>query len=124
MPYPTLGAPAKSFTPSKPGDGLRAFAVEATQPPVSDTLHAVHGVLINVKPVRLDGASLTARQVHAFCDHLEVLLWSRVFDPQTFTLLADRQSIVTVGLSFLTSKVMARLLVADWIGRSPSSSRR
>ena len=67
-----------------------------------------------MKPVRLDGASLTARQVHAFCDHLEVLLRSRVFDPQTFTLLTDPQSIMTIGLRFMTSKVMARIPVADW----------
>jgi hypothetical protein len=108
---------SKSFTPSKPGDGLRAFAVEAsatTQLPANDTLQAVHGALLSVKPVRLDGASLTARQVHAFCDHLEVLLRSRVFDPQTFTLLTDPQSIMAIGLRFMTSKVMARVPVADW----------
>jgi hypothetical protein len=108
---------SKSFTPSKPGDGLRAFAVEAsatTQLPANDTLQAVHGALLSVKPVRLDGASLTARQVHAFCDHLEVLLRSRVFDPQTFTLLKDPQSIMAIGLRFMTSKVMARVPVADW----------
>ena len=108
---------SKSFTPSKPGDGLRAFAVEASAPtqlPANDTLQAVHRALVSVKPVRLDGASLTARQVHAFCDHLEVLLRSRVFDPQTFTPLTDPQSIMTIGLRFMTSKVMARVPVADW----------
>ena len=50
---------SQSFTPSKPGDGLRAFAVEAsatTQLPANDTLQAVHGALLSVKPVRLDGA--------------------------------------------------------------------
>ena len=89
---PTCNTVSKSFTPSKPGNGLRTFAVEAsapTQPPANDTLQAVHGALLSVKPVRLDGASLTARQVYAFCDHLEVLLRLRVFDPQTFTLLTD-----------------------------------
>jgi hypothetical protein len=58
----------------------------------------LHAVLLNVKPARLDGASLTARQVHAFCSHLEVLLRSRVFDPQTFTLLTNPQSIMAIGL--------------------------
>jgi hypothetical protein len=114
---PTSNTASKSFTRSKPGDGLRTFAVEAsaaTQPPASDTLQAVHGVLLNVKPVRLDGASLTARQVHAFCDRLEVLFQSRVFDPQTLTLLTDPQSIMAIGLRFLTSKVIARVPVADW----------
>ena len=84
---------SKSFTPSKPGDGLRAFAVEASAPtqlPANGTLQAVHGAL-------LDGASLTARQVHVFCDHLEVLLRSRVFNAQTFTLLTDPQSISLPG---------------------------
>jgi len=37
-----------------------------------------------------------------------------VFDPQTFTLLTDPQSIMAIGLRFLTSKVMARVPVADW----------
>ena len=85
-----------------------------TQLPANNTLQAVHGALLSVKPVRLDGASLTARQVHAFCDHLEVLLRSRVFDPQTFTLLTDPQTIMAIGLRFMTSKVMAHVPVADW----------
>ena len=46
---------SKSFTPSKPGDGLRAFLVDGA-------LQAVHGALLSVKPVRLNGASLTAQQ--------------------------------------------------------------
>ena len=80
-----------------------------TQLPANDTLQAVHGALLSAKPVRLDGAFLTARQVHAFCDHLEVLLRSRVF-----TLLTDPQSIMAISLRFITSKVMARVPVADW----------
>jgi hypothetical protein len=43
---------SKSFTPSKPGDGLRAFAVEAsatTQLPANDTLQAFHGALLSVR---------------------------------------------------------------------------
>ena len=42
---PTGNTAAKSFSPSKSGDGLRAFAIEAsatTQLPTSETLHAVH----------------------------------------------------------------------------------
>ena len=55
---------SKSFTPSKPGDDLRTFAVEAlasTQPPANDTLQAIHEALLSVKPVRLDRASLTSK---------------------------------------------------------------
>jgi hypothetical protein len=93
---------------------LCAFAVEAsatTQSPASDTLH---GALLNVKPVRLDGASLTALQVRSFCGYLEVLLRSQVYDPQIFTLLTDPQTIMAIGLHFLTSNVMVRVPDADW----------
>ena len=34
-----------------------------------------------------------------------------MFDPQAFTLLTDPQSIMAIGM---TSKVMARVPVADW----------
>ena len=39
---------------------------------------------------------------------------SRVYDAQTFTLLTDPQSIMAIGLRFMTSKVMERVPVADW----------
>jgi len=45
------------------------------------------------KPSKPDEASSTARQAYAFCDHLEVLLPSRLLDPQTFALLTDPQSV-------------------------------
>ena len=52
--------------------------------------------------------------LHAFCDHIELLIRSRVNDAQTFTLLTDPQSIMVIGLRFMTSKVMERVSVADW----------
>ena len=61
---PTGNTVSKSFTPSKPGDDLRTFAVEAsasTQPPANDTLQAIHGVLPSVKTALLDRASLTSK---------------------------------------------------------------
>ena len=41
-------------------------------------------------------------------------LSSRVYDAQSFTLLTDPQSIMAIGLRFMTSKVMERVPVADW----------
>ena len=44
-------------------------------------------------------------------------MWSicrRVYDAQTFTLLTDPQSIMAIGLRFMTSKVMERVPVSDW----------
>ena len=64
--------------------------------------------------VRLEGASLTSKQVHAFCDHIDQLVRTRIFDSQTFTLLATPQSITAIGLCFMTSKVMACTPVDDW----------
>jgi len=61
--------------------------------------------------VRLEGASLTTKQVHAFCDHVELFICARVYDAQTFTLLTDSQSIMAIGLRFMTSKVMERVPV-------------
>jgi hypothetical protein len=37
-----------------------------------------------------------------------------VSDAQTVTLLMDPQSIMAIGLSFRTSKIMERVPVADW----------
>jgi len=54
----------------------------------------------------LEGASLTAKQVHAFCDRLETLLRARTCDAHTFMLLTDPQSIMAIGLN-------ARVSVAD-----------
>jgi hypothetical protein len=59
-------------------------------------------------------ASLTPKQVHAFCYHVELLIRARVYDAQTFTLLTDPQSIMAIGLRFMTSKVMERVPVLDW----------
>ena len=102
-PVANRGSPAKAFTPSKPGDGLRAFADNASvmvEPPAGTALNAVASTLLNVKSVRLEGASVTSKQVHAFCDHIELLIRSRVYDAQTFTLLTDPQSIMAIGLRF------------------------
>ena len=50
-------------------------------------------------------ASLTPKQVHAFCGHVELLICARVYDAQTFTLLTDPQSIMAIGLRFMTSRL-------------------
>jgi len=54
-----------------------------------DALTAVASTLLNEKAVRLEVASLTPKQVHAFCDHVELLICARVYDAQIFTLLTD-----------------------------------
>ena len=92
----------RTFTPSKPGDGLRALADNASVTvvnPSGDTLTAVAS-----KAVRLECANLTPKQVHAFCDHVELLIRARVYDAQTFTLLTDPQSIMAIGLRFMTAR--------------------
>jgi len=58
-----------------------------------------------LSPPTLEGASLTPKQVHAFCYHLELLIRVRVYDAQTFTLLTDPKSIIAIGLHFMTSNV-------------------
>ncbi len=68
-------------------------------------LTAVASTLLNTKAVRLEGVSLTPKQVHAFCDHVELLIRARVYDTQTFTLLMDPQSIMAIGLRFMTITV-------------------
>ena len=116
-PAANQGPLGRTFTPSKPGDGLRAFADNASVTVVNssgDALTAVASTLLNAKAVRLEGASLTPKQVHAFCDHVELLIRARVYDAQTFTLLTDPQSIMAIGLRFMTSKVMERVPVPDW----------
>ena len=58
------GSLARSSTPSKPGDGLRAFADNASVivvNPAGDVLTAVASTLLNAKIVRLEGASLTPK---------------------------------------------------------------
>jgi hypothetical protein len=45
-----------------------------------DALPAVATTLLNAKVMRLEGDSLTAKQVHAFCDHVELLIRARVYD--------------------------------------------
>jgi hypothetical protein len=59
-------------------------------------------------------ASLTPKQVHAFYDHVELLIRARVYDAQTFTLLTDPQPIMAIVLHFMTSKFMERVPVPDW----------
>ena len=71
------GSSVRPFTPSKPGDGLRAFAGDASvmmESPAGNALTAVASTLLNAKTVRLESASLTPKQVHAFCDHVELLI--------------------------------------------------
>ena len=122
MPHLVTGAPSTLHprtrgTPSKPGDGLRAFTDDASITainPSGDALTTVASTLLNAKSVRLEGASLTPKQVHAFCDHVELLIRARVYDKHTFTLLTDPQSIMAIGLRFMTSKVMERKPVPDW----------
>jgi len=95
------GPLGRTFTPSKPGDGLRVFADNASVTvvnPSGDALTAVASTLLNAKAVRIEGASLTPKQVHAFCDHVELLIRAHVYDAQTFTLLTDPQSIMSIGL--------------------------
>ena len=75
--------------------GLRAFAGDASVTvanPSGDAFTAVASTLLNAK------ASLTPKQVHAFCGHVELLIRARVYDAQTFTLLTDPQSIMAIGL--------------------------
>ena len=107
----------KPFISSKLGEGLHAFAGDsAVLParPADDALVVVAGAVLGTKPVRLDGTTLTSKQVHAFCDHIDQLIRARVFDSHTFTLLTTPQSIMAMGLRFMTSKVMARTPVTDW----------
>jgi hypothetical protein len=95
---------------------LRAFADNASVTvgnPAGDALTAVASTFLNAKAVRLEGASLTPKQVYAFCDHVELLICARVYDAQTFTLLRDPQSIMAISLRFMTSKVMERVPVLD-----------
>ena len=126
-PATNQGPLGRTFTPSKLGVGLRAFADNASVIVFNssgDALTAVASTLLNAKAVRLEDASLTPNQVHAFCDHVELLIRARVYDAQTFTLLTDPQSIMAIDLRFMTSKVMERVPVPNWVGRSPSSLRR
>ena len=68
----------------------------STQPPSNNTLQAVHGALLSVKPVRLDRADKSMLSAITLKSSS-----GRGLDPQTFTLLTDPQ-------------VMARVPVADW----------
>ena len=89
------------------GDGLRTFADNASVTlvnPSGDALTTVASTLLNAKAVRLEGASLTPKQVHAFS----------VYDTQTFTLLTDPQSIMAISLRFMTSNVIERVQITDW----------
>ena len=99
----------RPFTPSKLGEGLHAFAGDSAVSPArlaGDALAVVAGAVLGTKPVR-------SKQIHAFCDHIDQLVRVRVFDSQTFTLLTTPQSIMAMGLRFMTSKVIARTPVAD-----------
>jgi glycerol-3-phosphate O-acyltransferase len=79
---------------------------------VVNALTTVASALLNAKTV----ASLTPKQVHAFCDHGELLIRVRVYDAQTFTLLTDPQSIMVISLRFMNFKVMERVPVPDGLG--------
>jgi hypothetical protein len=87
------GSLSRSFTPSKPGDAVTGIN------PSGDALTSVASTLLNAKAVSLEGASLIPKQVHAFCDHVELVIRARVYDEQTFTLLTDSQSIMAIGPS-------------------------
>jgi hypothetical protein len=96
---------------------FQAFADNASVTvvnPSGDALTTVASTLLNAKAVRLEGASLTPKQVHAFCDHVDLLIRAHVYDAQTFTLLTDPQSIMAISLCFMTSKFMERVPVPDW----------
>ena len=43
-----------------------------------------------------------------------LLIRAHVYDVQTFTLLTDPQSIMAIGLRFMTSKFMEHVPVLDW----------
>ena len=76
VPVANRGSAVRSFTPSKPGYGLRAFADNAlvtVESPAGNALTAVASTLLNAKAVHLEGASLTPKQVHAFCDHVDAV---------------------------------------------------
>jgi hypothetical protein len=62
--------------------------------PSGDALTAVASTLLNAKAVRLEGASLIPKQVHAFCNYVKLLIRVRVYDAQTLTLLTDPQFMV------------------------------
>ena len=69
----------KPFTSSKPGEGLHAFVGDSavsTARPAGDALAVVAGAVLDTKPVRLEGDTLTSKQVHAFCDHIDQLVWA------------------------------------------------
>ena len=85
-----------------------APSLVSTDRPAGDVLAVVAGVRGR------EGASLTPKQVKAFCDHIDQLVQARVFDTQTFTLLITPPSITTLGLRFMTFKAMARTPVDDW----------
>ena len=98
------------------GDGLRTFADNASVTlvnPSGDVLTTVASTLLNAKAVRLEGASLTPKQVHAFCDHVELLIRARVYDTQTFT-CTDPQSIMAISLRFMTFNVIERVQITEW----------
>jgi hypothetical protein len=69
-PAANRGSLVRSFTPSN--------ASVTVVNPSGDALTTVASTLLNAKTVRLDGASLNPKQVHAFCDHVEFLIHARV----------------------------------------------
>ena len=98
------------------GDGLRTFADNASVTlvnPSGDVLTTVASTLLNAKAVRLEGASLTPKQVHAFCNHVELLIRARVYDTQTFT-CTDPQSIMAISLRFMTFNVIEHVQITEW----------
>jgi hypothetical protein len=115
--YAASGDRGASGTPAANIHSFQALAGNVSVTvvnPSGDALTTVASILLNAKAVRLEGASLTPKQVHAFCDHVDLLIRAHVNDAQTFTLLTDPQSIVAISLCFMTSKVMERVPVPDW----------
>jgi hypothetical protein len=70
---------AASGNRGEPGAAWKDFAGYASVTVVNlsgDALTAVASTLLKAwpPPVRLEGASLTPKQAHAFCDHIELLI--------------------------------------------------
>ena len=94
------GPLGRTFTPSKPGDGLRAFADNASVTVVNssgDVLTAVASTLLNAKAVRLEGASLTPKEVHVFCDHV---FWYNLYTSMQKTITVDQANIAQTRKQF------------------------
>ena len=67
---------------------MRDFADEASvvvENPAGDALTADVDAVLNTKPVRLEGTSLSTMQVHAFCVYIDYLVRVRDYDTRTLS---------------------------------------